>query len=168
MARLTEEQWGEIRASYEVDGVSFGQLAKDWSIHKSNIARRANKEGWIQGKTQHLVEKKANAIKALEEVRNETQHLTQHHEKAIDKAVAFILKNESRMEKVARKAEKMIDEVDNPTHIKALMDTFAKHREAVLGKSPDTAIQINNHQPPQDHASTALELLAIKRKLQDQ
>jgi hypothetical protein len=48
------------------------------------------------------------------------------------------------------------------------MDTLVKHREARLGKSPDTAIQINNTTSHQDHASTAMELLALKRKLQDQ
>jgi len=144
MARLTADEWDEIRAAYEVHGDSFGVLAERWSVSKSSISRKAKKQGWVQGKMQHLVEKKANAIKELKSIRNETQHLKQHHATAFEQAVEFRLRNESRMEKAALKAEQMIHEVEKPSDVKAIMDTFARHREAVLGKNPEVAIQVNN------------------------
>lgn len=49
MARLTLDQWQEIRARREVDGETYQELAKAYGISHQAIARRAKKEGWDDG-----------------------------------------------------------------------------------------------------------------------
>jgi hypothetical protein len=41
----------------------------------------------------------------------------------------------------------MLEDVDKVSDVKQVMDVLKIHREARLGKSPDTAIQINNSAP---------------------
>ena len=68
MARLTSEQWEQARAEYEVRGVSLGEVARRFGVSQQAASKRARKEGWKQGKSCGVVEKKVSAIKALYEV----------------------------------------------------------------------------------------------------
>jgi hypothetical protein len=48
MAKLTADQWADIRAEREA-GASFGALAKRHGIGKSAITNRSTREGWGSG-----------------------------------------------------------------------------------------------------------------------
>ena len=47
MAKLTPDQWDEIRARYE-GGLSATKLAAKYGVTRQGIMKRVNKEGWIQ------------------------------------------------------------------------------------------------------------------------
>lgn len=51
MARLTLEQWQEIRAKREVEGRTLQELAKEYGISHQAIAKRSKIEGWDDGST---------------------------------------------------------------------------------------------------------------------
>lgn len=75
MSRLTAEQWEQARADYEVRGLSLGEIARRFGISQQAVSKRAQKEGWKQGKSCGLVNKKVNAIKALYEAEKESCEL---------------------------------------------------------------------------------------------
>jgi hypothetical protein len=68
-------------------------------------------------------------------------------EDAVHDRVRFETQSNARMELAAQKAMDLLDGVDNPSAVGAVMNVLKTHREARLGKSPDTAIQINNNAP---------------------
>lgn len=75
MARLTNAQWAQAQAEYEVRGVSLGEIAKIYRVATSSVSRKAKADGWTQGKMQDLLERKVAAVKALAEVETQTQAL---------------------------------------------------------------------------------------------
>lgn len=87
MARLTAEQWEQARAEYEVRGISLGEVAKRFSVHRSAVSRRASKEGWVQGKSHGVVEKKVSAIKALMQVEVESHALPVTYQHTLETVV---------------------------------------------------------------------------------
>ena len=87
MARLTSEQWEQARAEYEVRGVSLGEVASRFGVSQQAAAKRARKEGWKQGKSCGVVEKKVSAIKALYEVEQESCDLPTTFRATIDDVV---------------------------------------------------------------------------------
>ncbi len=59
--------------------------------------------------------------------------------------VRFRLENDAHLRLIQNKANTMLDAIDKPSDALALMTLTVKHREARLGRSPDTAIQINTN-----------------------
>lgn len=151
MARLTEEQWEAVRIAYEVEGLSFGELETKYGVHKSNISRRAKKDGWNQEKTQRLISATVENQKENFLIRNETQQLNATTQRAVQSEVfnrlAFEIQNNADMQDIRDKAMQMLAAVDRPSDLKAIMEIVKAQREAHLGKSPNTAIQINNAAP---------------------
>lgn len=150
MARLTDQQWQLVQNDYETQGLSLSQLSDKHGVHKSNISKRAKKENWQQGKTQHLVAKKKNAIKELHETQQQTQHLNATEQMAIDVAVKEQLEAEAIFIDAAKYNQIVANELlqDSDELSMTMIDTHSRltnrNKETVLGKQPDTAIQINN------------------------
>ncbi len=152
MARLTPEQWEVVRAEFETTNASLAQLSERHGVHKSNISKRAKAEQWEKGKTQHLVEKKVNAIKELHETQQQTQHLNATTQQAIDCEVQKRLEAEAIFIDAAKYNQTLANQVLGNIDVEELrltdLDTHARltarNKETVLGKSPETAIQINN------------------------
>ena len=63
MARLTVEQWEQARAAYEVRGISLGEVARQFGVSDVAVGKHARKEGWIQGKSSGLADKKVKSIR---------------------------------------------------------------------------------------------------------
>lgn len=149
MARLTEQQWELARADYEVRGVSIRQIAKEYDVAPSTISRRANKDGWVEGKTQHLVERKVNAVRELQDTQQQMQHLNATQIAVIDNEVERRLRLEKRFTESALRNQELADQMLNSCvemkELKSHADLTAKNKETILGKQPDTAIQINNN-----------------------
>ena len=77
----------EARAEYEVRGVSLGEVARRFGVSQQAASKRARKEGWKQGKSCGVVEKKVSAIKALYEVEQESCDLPTTFRATIDDVV---------------------------------------------------------------------------------
>lgn len=84
MGRLTLEQWEQARAEYEVRGISLREVAKIFGVSDMAVRKKANKEGWEQGKSSHMVEKKVAIIKAAAEFEKESSQLPRTLQHTID------------------------------------------------------------------------------------
>ncbi|MBS9780956.1 MAG: hypothetical protein KGV56_00500 [Gammaproteobacteria bacterium] len=87
MARLTAEQKALAKIDYEVNGLSQNAIAKKYGVGKATISRLAKEQDWQAGKVEHLVSEKKNAIKALNKVEHQMEHLNEAFQIAIDKRV---------------------------------------------------------------------------------
>ena len=176
MARLSAEQWAMARADYEIRGLSVTEIARQYGCAKSAVSMRAKADGWQAGKTEQAVADKSKAIMQLARIEQETEQRLSATERAVfDRVVAddvaFRLQNDSDMEAVREHAMRLLPMVEKPADAKALMETLRIQREARLGKSPDTAIQINNNAPvelePRAASQKIAGLLAVAQARRD-
>lgn len=154
MARLTESQWDLARTDYEVKGLSIREIAKIYNVNASTISRQAKKDDWQQGKTQHLVEKKTNAIIQLHETQQQMQQLDATQQQAIDVEVSLRLAREKifvdsalKNQDLANRYLALCEEANGAVDLEDLnkhSQITARNKETVLGKQPTTAIQVNN------------------------
>lgn len=152
MARLSKEQWSEVQAHYATGRYTNRDLAEMYGVSHVAIQKRAKAEDWQKADSEavtRLVKAKVAYDEEVTKLPKVTKSDAGNFAMAIDVLAEFEARSNQRMAQVENKAMDMLSEVDNPTHVKAIMDTLVKHREARLGKSPDTAIQINNN-PVQD------------------
>lgn len=87
MARLTSEQWEQARAEYEVRGVSLGEVARHFGVSRQAVSKQAQKDGWVQGGSCGVVDKKVNAIKGLYDAEQESCRLPATFQTTIDDVV---------------------------------------------------------------------------------
>lgn len=176
MARLSAEQWMAARADFEIAGLSVSEIARKYNVAKSSVSDKAKTQGWEPNKTERSVSEKSNAIIALAKVNQESEQKLNNVERAVfDRVVAddvaFRLQNDSDMEAVREHAMRLLPMVEKPADAKALMETLRIQREARLGKSPDTAIQINNNAPVELEPRTASQkisgILAVAQARKD-
>lgn len=155
MPRLSKESWEAARADYEIKGLSQTAIADKYKVGKSAVSMRAKNEGWIANKTEQQKNEKANAIIKLSEIEQETElNLNRTELIAFDAAVsdevAFRLQSDKNMAAVEAKAMTLLTMSERPSEVKAIMETLRIHREARLGKSPDTAVQVNVATQPRE------------------
>ena len=161
MARLTDVQWEEMRAAHEAHGKSFSELSEVYGVHKSNISRRAKAEGWNQEKTQRLISATVENEKEKIALRNETQQLNatlrEEVRREVSDRLALELQRNEDLQRLrgaamtlAGKAVAMADAAEMIEEVKGAMAVVEgasrvvkTESECVLGKTPDTAIQIN-------------------------
>lgn len=176
MARLSAEQWMAARADFEIAGMSVTEIAQKYGCAKSAVSMKAKAQGWELNKTEQVQGKKVSAVITLAEVETETEQKLNAVERAVfDRVVAddvaFRLQNDSDMEAVREHAMRLLPMVEKPADAKALMETLRIQREARLGKSPDTAIQINNNAPvelePRVASQKIAGLLAVAQARRD-
>ncbi|OZB49421.1 MAG: hypothetical protein B7X60_01280 [Polynucleobacter sp. 39-45-136] len=168
MARLTEEQWSEVRAHYATGRYANRDLAEMYGVSHVAIQKKAKAEEWSKADSEsvtRLIKAKADYDEEVSKLPKVTNTDSGNFAMAIDVLAEFEAKSNRRMAKVEDKAMTMLDSAESPVHVKAIMETLVKHREARLGKRPDTAIdtaiQINNN------ASSSLESNYLKRMQQD-
>ena len=152
MARLTPELWAMARADYEIRGLSVTDLAKKYGCAKSAVSMRSKTDGWQAGKTEQAVTEKVNALITLAQIEQQTEQKLNATERAVfDVAVmddvAFRAQNDADMETICKHIMALLPGMDKPADVKAAEETLRIARESRLGKTPDTAIQINNSAP---------------------
>ncbi len=145
MARLTKEQWLDARADYEVRCLDNCAIAARHGVSETAVRKAAIRDGWIFGKSSSIVDKSVKAIKDMVAASSESSNLSSSALAAVSDEVQFRLDNDKDMAAIQAKANKMLRAVDTPAAALQLMALTVKHREARLGKSPDTAIQINTN-----------------------
>ena len=154
MAKLTPKQWELAKQDYEIHGLSYSELVEKYGMSKGSISKRAKDECWQQGKNEHLIQKKVSVIKALQETEQETERLKPNEIEAVNNEVMLRLSREKIFTDSALRNQELsnltIEQSYNQGELsigelKAHSDITAKNKETVLGKQPDTAIQVNNN-----------------------
>ncbi|OPH36722.1 hypothetical protein [Moraxella lacunata] len=164
MAKLTPKQWELARADYEIHGLSYSDLVKKYGMSRGSISKRANDEQWQQGKNEQLITKKVNAIIELQKTEQQIEQLEPLVQKSIDSEVALRLARENLFIDSALKnqqrANELLEMADDLAQLNQHSQITARNKETVLGKNPDTAIQINN----QNNAPPVFQLNPVKAK----
>ena len=97
--RLKESEWDEVRICMEIQGLSLGDIAKQFGVGKSTISEKATKEGWKKGgAVEHIESKKADIVKILatkpNALTNDNEPATERYNTAINKIVLGDLADE--------------------------------------------------------------------------
>jgi len=165
MGRLKDSQWSEIRAHYATGRYPNRDLGETYGVSHVAIQKRAKAEGWVKAdpdKVDMLIKAKAAYDSEVTKLPVVTKTDFGNFSMAIDILAEFENRSNERMAKVENKAMDLLDSLEKPSEVKALMETIVKHREARLGRSPDTAIQINNNSSSANHTDAVLKAIEAK------
>ena len=162
MARLSKEEWIQLKADYVTGLYSVRELAKKYDISHSAINKKIRNENWEsveQEELKELVEQK----KVSKSFQNKVSTVSKKHkinkntlEKKIDEIADITILLENNTKELLAKQRDMInamgDEDDLLTHsrvIKNLADAFKS----------DTKVQINNTNAQQNNLEhTGIEI----------
>jgi hypothetical protein len=148
MARLTVEQWGCLKSDWVTGRYNNRELGERFGTSHTAIQKKANAEEWEKLDSSVVSDYIAAKVAISEEVSKVSKVSkvdSGNLSKSLDLLAEFEAKSNATLQRIDAKNLEMIDECDRPSDIKAVMETHIKHREARLGKQPDTAIQINNN-----------------------
>lgn len=161
MARLTADQWEQARAEYEVRGVSLGDVAKRFGVATSSVSRRANADGWIQGKMQDLAARKVAAVKELAAVETQTQDLSLRFQHTLQSVVQERLQAEGLLASLdvalATKAITLARQATSAADIETLSRARKNLAPAQQSPAPQTNVTVTQH----TQAGAAAEAVSV-------
>jgi hypothetical protein len=148
MAYDTEE-WERIKTYYEA-GMALKDIVnrKDVMItNKSTIVSRAKREDWIFGKNERLLNDAAEANTLIHKVNTLRKEQSPVAFQAWDSLLREKINAINYLESAALENTKQAMEMacDNQHEFKARADTINKAKETLIGRSPETAVQVNNN-----------------------
>ena len=150
MARLTQDQWNEVKAIYALGQEPVLSIAKRFGVSHTAINKKANDEKWerLDGSTvSNAIESRAALKSEVSKVSKSMKLETLHVETEIDRIASDRAKIESVGMLLVDKIAQMADMVEKPSDIQALASAHKSLYEPRFKTSPDTAIQINNNTP---------------------
>lgn len=162
MARLTGEQWDVVKSEYITGRYSTRALADRHNVSNAAISKKAKADGWVvmdSNVVDTLVESRMVMEHGVNELAKVNKVNSVNLTRAVNDLAEFEMQSNKRMAEAENKAMDILDTVEKASDVKAIMETLVKHREARLGKSPDTAIQINNNQPTIDVSKLSQQAL---------
>ncbi len=152
MARLTKEEWQKVRIEYEIKGMSHAELAEKYHLPRSTVAYQSSTKGWIKGKAENAVQKKAQIYRDLKAIEKETEHFTAWEKAALDIEARSRAKMQLFFEDSAIKNQKAANsmlmkqvEEGNICGIESHARITARNRETVLGKTPETQVNVQQN-----------------------
>lgn len=148
MARLNKQLWEQARAEYEVRGISLSRVAEMFSVDRAAVSRRAKSEGWEQGKSHTIVEKKVAALKALSEVAAESHALPVTFRHTVDTVVQERLQAEGLFaqfdQALLHRALQILPSVDTPEKWATM--TQGRRNLAPVREQPQTTVNVSQQQ----------------------
>lgn len=163
MARLTDRQWEQARAEYEVRGISLGEVAKSFGVATSSVSRKAKAEGWTQGKMQDLVAQKVACVKGLAEVNAKTQELPERFQWTIERVAKERLKAEGALAEFDRAIiQKGIELAGKAKDVDSL-EVLARVHKHLVPPQPKETTTVNVSQ----QAGTMIRPLSPREALQE-
>lgn len=163
MPRLTPEQWEQAKADYEVKGISLGEVARRYGVTTGAVSQKAKKDGWIQGKSKGLVDKKVNAVKALAEYGLQTKDLPYTLRHTIETVAQERLQADGALAEfdlaLALKGQELLQNARTPEDYE-LIARGRKHLAPQLPKT-ETKVTVNNQQ------AQAIQPLSPKQVLEE-
>lgn len=151
--KTTPDEWAKAREYYEA-GLLLREIEDKTGIAIPNISKKAAKDGWSKakesGQKQKLIIDDVRVREAKAKL--DPVALAVHNEIVEEKTKDLILLNSFAMQNVS---ESMKLQCTNQLDHVQRSNTILKTKETLVGKTPETAIQINN---TQQLALTAVEL----------
>lgn len=146
--KTTQSQWNKAKEYFEA-GLSLTEIVAKTGISKSALSKKSNADGWSKETQKKQLIIDAVRIETAKETLNETA-LEVHNEIVSDRTKAIMFFGNAAIRNVKEAMNAIcVDQSD----FKARAETIIKGKEAVLGKTPDTAIQINNTNAQQNNLS---------------
>jgi len=134
------ETWALARSLFEA-GKSFRDIEAETKIPYKTVCNRSKSEGWVKGTLAQVISNRIKAKVEFGTLNKAQQEIVEKISSDAVKQMEFL--NSAAMVNVA---EAMSLQCFEQNDFKARADTILKGKEAVFGKQPDTAIQINNNQ----------------------
>lgn len=144
-SKIPIEVWAKARALYESDK-SLRDIEKITGINNSNIAKKAHLEKWQRGVLPQLIE---DTIRVKEEF---TALLPQQQEVVtalVDERTRYLkyFKDANLLHSDIALKKLKIDDVNiSYSELNSSINVISKAQEGVMGKAPDTNININTGQ----------------------
>ena len=149
----SKELWEKARGYYEA-GLSLAKIKDKTGIDRSAISKKAKSQQWQQGKNADYIE--AKEIIAIKKSTENQQSLICADEVADERTKHIMLFNNAtlRNQSLINKVQDQIEEdiKDQPTmaagyinHINTASQVTARNRESILGKNPETQVNIQNN-----------------------
>ena len=153
----THDQWDTVRALYE-RGLSLAEIVARDEVSvksKSQISKRAHLELWEKGgKKKQLLDREIKSVQEVTEINEQKKTLKETdlriHNVLVDERTRHIEYFKKGNMLIATKIIKKVQASDlSVGELSQAAAGLGKAQEGVLGKAPDTAIQINNqnHKP---------------------
>lgn len=146
--KTTPQQWDKAREYFEA-GLSLSEIEKKTGISKPSISKKSTRECWPKGNEKKQLITQAVDVLVAKETLNETA-LQVHEEILSDLTRHIVFFSNAAARNVA---EAMEAPCSTQSDFRQRAETILKGKETVVGKQPETAIQINNN--PQSNASSA-------------
>lgn len=137
--KTTQKEWEQAR-EYFACGLSLSKIVEKTGISKSMISKKSIDEKWAKRTEKgQLV---ADAVRVEEAKRNLTRTaLSVHIELVTETVDRLVWLSGAQMENAVQSMEAPCFSQQD---FKSRAETLSKVKEFLVGKSPDTAIQINN------------------------
>lgn len=139
--KTTPKQWERAKEFYEA-GLSLAQVSEKVRISKAQIGKRAASERWSKETEKKNLLAAALKVEMAKGELSETAKIV-HEELLSDKVRQLRFFTNAAVLNVQGA---MQTSCANQNDFRARADTILKGKETVLGKAPDTAIQINTHE----------------------
>ena len=147
----SDQEWETVRAFYE-RGFSLAEIVARPEVNitdRSSISKRAKQLGWVKGEKSTLVDDEVESKQKLAQVveKKSTLNSTElevHNTVVTERIQDNIYFRNATILVTNRVIEKVRTEDLSMAELNMAQNTIGKGKETVCGKSPDTAIQINN------------------------
>ena len=143
--KTTQAEWIKCREYYEA-GLSLSKIVEKTGISKTQISKRSNLESWSKGtEKEQLI---ADAVKVRVAKGTLTEQALSVHDELVDEKTKHIqFLNNLTLKNLSVMGKKINEDMEIIDHRNA-QETINKGAERLIGKTPDTAIQINNNAQP--------------------
>ncbi len=150
----SDQEWETVRAFYE-RGFSLAEIVARPEVSitdRSSISKRAKLLGWVKGEKSTLVDDEVESKQKLAQVveKKSTLNSTElevHNTVVTERIQDSIYFRNATILVTNRVIEKVRTEDLSMAELNMAQTAIGKGKETVCGKSPDTAIQINNAPP---------------------
>ncbi|WP_297475534.1 hypothetical protein [Ferrovum sp.] len=137
--KTTPDEWTKAREYYEA-GLLLREIEDKTGIAIPSISKKAKAEGWAKESEKKTLLQAAVQVGAAKANLNDTA-LEVHNELVNERVKRQEWLNIQALRNVK---ESMAHLCESQSDYRARADTISKAKEVVIGKAPDTAIQINN------------------------
>jgi len=135
MASISDKQW-QLAEDLFLAGKSLAEINKATNIARSTISTRAKNEQWIRGKNEHLIVEAVELAGKSEQLTVQLkEQLTEQqlniHNKEVNAMLLFKGKLDTFSNKAMRKANDLMNTVEDGQGFKAIVDGVDKHTMTV-------------------------------------